>query len=201
MLGLRTHSSHSIYDRLGGERKTSPYGRPRKPSRPWIDEAHELQTRLQLSQPQPSASQSLQSEAQSQQPVIMTAHKELNASVVRKLDFILLPFLSIFFLASSLDRSNVGNAESANFTEDAGLDPQDLNTSVAIFFAVFVSLQPLGAALGRKYGMVRFVPACMLVWGLCTAMHIWVRSKWELIALRTVIGVLEGEAVVRAPWR
>jgi len=129
----------------------------------------------------------------------MTENKKLNARVVRKLDFILLPFLSIFFLASSLDRSNVGNAESANFTEDAGLDPQDLNTSVAIFFAVFVSLQPLGAALGRKYGMLRFVPACMLVWGLCTAMHIWVRSKWELIALRTIIGVLEGDTATTAP--
>jgi hypothetical protein len=199
MLGLRTHSSHSIHDRIGAERKPSPYGRPRKPSRPWIDEAHELQTRLQLSQPQPSASGLPQRQAPSQQPVMMTEKKELNARVVRKLDFILLPFLSIFFLASSLDRSNVGNAESANFTEDAGLDPQDLNTSVAIFFAVFVSLQPLGAALGRKYGMVRFVPACMLVWGLCTAMHIWVRNKWELIALRTIIGVLEGRTAVASP--
>lgn len=92
---------------------------------------------------------------------------KVNAAVVRKLDFILLPFLSVFFLASSLDRSNVGNAESANFTEDAGLAPEDLNTSVAIFFAVFVSLQPLGAALGRKYGMVKFVPTCMIVWGFC----------------------------------
>jgi len=92
---------------------------------------------------------------------------KVNARVVHKLDFILLPFLSIFFLASSLDRSNVGNAESANFTEDAGLAPQDLNTSVAIFFAVFVSLQPLGAALGRNYGMVKFVPSCMIVWGFC----------------------------------
>jgi len=198
MLGLRTHSSLNIYDRLGAERKTSPYGRPRKPSRPWIDEAHELQTWLQLSQPQPSVSQSSQSQPPTQKPVSMTENKQLNACVVRKLDFILLPFLSIFFLASSLDRSNVGNAESANFTEDAGLDPQDLNTSVAIFFAVFVSLQPLGAALGRKYGMVRFVPACMLVWGLCTAMHIWVRSKWELIALRTIIGVLEGDTATTA---
>jgi MFS family permease len=122
---------------------------------------------------------------------IIEQNKQLNARVVRKLDFILLPFLSIFFLASSLDRSNVGNAESANFTQDAGLAPEDLNTSVAIFFAVFVSLQPLGSALGRKYGMVRFVPSCMLIWGLCTALHIWVKNKWELILLRTVIGVLE----------
>lgn len=86
----------------------------------------------------------------------------------------------------------IGNAESAHFTTDIGLAKSDLNTAVALFFAFFVALQPLGAALGRRYGMVLWVPSCMLLWGASTALHVWVTRKWELYALRVVIGCLEG---------
>ncbi|KAF2668387.1 MFS general substrate transporter [Microthyrium microscopicum] len=116
---------------------------------------------------------------------------ELDRRTVRKLDRVLLPFLALLFLFNSLDRSNIGNAETADFTKDIGLEPEDLNTAVAIFFVFFVALQPLGAALGRKYGMARYVPFCMTIWGVCTAMHVWVRAKWQLIALRIIIGSLE----------
>lgn len=103
----------------------------------------------------------------------------------------LLPFLALFFLVNSLDRSNIGNSETANFTRDAGLRPQDLNQSVSLFFAVFVALQPVGATLGRKYGMRRWVPATMLIWGLLTCLHIWIRAAWQLYLLRILIGALE----------
>ncbi len=139
----------------------------------------------------------------------------LDRRTVRKIDFILLPFLSLLFLLNSLDKSNVypwsdvfrvqlcltdtqiGNAETANFTRDAGLAPEDLNTAVALFFVFFVALQPLGAALGRRYGMALWVPSCMLLWGVCTALHVWVRSRWQLIILRIIIGILEGVCVQR----
>ncbi len=117
-------------------------------------------------------------------------HTRLDRRTVRKLDFILLPFLALLFLLNSLDKSNIGNAETG-FTHDAGLSAQDLNTSLAFFFAFFVALQPVGAALGRKYGMARWVPACMSLWGLCTILHIWVRRRWQLICLRVLIASLE----------
>ncbi|KAF2744878.1 MFS general substrate transporter [Sporormia fimetaria CBS 119925] len=109
----------------------------------------------------------------------------------RKLDIYLLPFLALLFLFNSLDKSNIGNAETAHFTRDVGLRKQDLNTAVAFFFAFFVSLQPVGAALGRRYGVVRWVPCCMVLWGLATVMHVWVKKRWQLFALRSAIGCLE----------
>lgn len=111
---------------------------------------------------------------------------------IRKLDLILLPFLSVLFLVNSLDRSNVGNAETANFTRDAGLDPKDLNDAVAWFFVFFVALQPFGAAVGRKFGMSVYVPSVMTLWGICTLLHIWVRRRWQLILIRIMLGALEG---------
>ncbi|WPG98480.1 Hypothetical protein R9X50_00127100 [Acrodontium crateriforme] len=116
---------------------------------------------------------------------------ELNRRTVRKLDFILLPFLAILFLLNSLDKSNIGNAETAGFTRDAGLAPSDLNMALAFFFAFFVALQPVGAALGRTYGMARWVPPCMALWGLCTILHVFVQRRWQLICLRIAIASLE----------
>ncbi|KAF2433126.1 MFS general substrate transporter [Tothia fuscella] len=78
-----------------------------------------------------------------------------------------------------------------DFTKDVGLEPDDLNTAVAVFFAFFVALQPVGAVLGRKIGMAVYVPICMSIWGLCTALHVWVKTKWQLVLLRAVIGSLE----------
>ncbi|KAF2757909.1 MFS general substrate transporter [Pseudovirgaria hyperparasitica] len=115
----------------------------------------------------------------------------LNRRTLWKLDIILLPFLSLLFLLNSLDRSNIGNAETAHFTTDVGLEKKDLNTAVALFFAFFVTLQPIGAALGRRFGMPIWVPITMSLWGVCTALHVWVRSKWQLYTLRIIIGILE----------
>ncbi|OCL06443.1 MFS general substrate transporter, partial [Glonium stellatum] len=115
----------------------------------------------------------------------------LNKKTVRKLDLILLPFLALLFLFNSLDKSNIGNAESAHFTSDIGLEKEDLNTAVALFFAFFVTLQPVGAALGRRYGMVVWVPSCMTLWGISTTLHVWVRARWQLFTLRIIIGCLE----------
>ncbi|KZF24140.1 MFS general substrate transporter [Xylona heveae TC161] len=120
-----------------------------------------------------------------------TDSRSLSRQTVKKLDLLLLPVLSLLFLLNSLDRSNVGNVETANFTRDVGLQPDDLNTAVAWFFAVFVFLQPLGAAAGRKFGMTRWVPGCMAFWGLCTVLHIFIARRWQLITLRIVIAALE----------
>ena len=120
-----------------------------------------------------------------------TIGSPLDRRTKRKLDWILLPFLVLLFLLNSLDKSNVGNAETAGFTRDSGLEPDDLNDSMAFFFVFFVALQPVGAALGRKFGMRRYVPACMSLWGVCTLLHMWIRAKWQLILLRITIAILE----------
>lgn len=122
---------------------------------------------------------------------LSTNDPDLPRRTIRKLDLILLPFLSLLFLVNSLDRSNIGNAETANFTRDAGLEPKDLNDAVAWFFVFFVALQPFGAAAGRKFGMSVWVPSVMTLWGICTLLHAWVRSRAQLITLRIVIGMLE----------
>jgi len=145
------------------------------------------------------AVQTTSSEAMQAHDASHHQNSSLQKSTVRKLDVLLLPFLALLFLFNSVDKANIGNAESAHFTSDIGLEEDDLNTAVALFFVFFVTLQPLGAALGRKYGMKLWVPSCMALWGLCTLLHIWVSSKWQLYTLRIFIGCLEGNHMLSFP--
>lgn len=92
----------------------------------------------------------------------MSPSHHLTRRIRRRTDLYLLPFLSLLFMLNSLDRSNVGNAETAGFTKHAGLQKRDLNDAVAAFFAVFVVLQPLGAALGKRVGVSKWVGGVMV---------------------------------------
>ncbi|KAL7270121.1 hypothetical protein RUND412_007179 [Rhizina undulata] len=109
----------------------------------------------------------------------------------RKTDLYLLPFLSLLFLLNSLDRSNVGNAETAGFTKHAGLQSKDLNDAVSAFFVTFVLLQPVGAALGKRVGVARWVGGVMIAWGILTGLNAFVRTRGQLITLRVMIGAFE----------
>lgn len=40
--------------------------------------------------------------------------------------------------------------------------------------------------------MVAWVPSVMVLWGIATALHVWVRARWQLYVLRIAIGCLEG---------
>jgi MFS family permease len=121
-----------------------------------------------------------------------TPSPPVTTDILRRTDWHLLPFLALLFLLNSLDRSNLGNAETAGFTKYAGLAPSDLNDAVAAFFIAFVALQPLGAALGKRVGVSRWVGSVMIGWGMFTILTAFVRTRAQLILLRMCIGALEG---------
>ncbi|KAI5297055.1 Mitogen-activated protein kinase, partial [Ascosphaera pollenicola] len=87
--------------------------------------------------------------------------------------------------------SDLDNARREHHDDYAGIDEKDLNIAVAVMYALFVSMQPFGAALGRKIGMSTWVPLTMGIWGVCTLAHVWVRDRWTLVTLRGIIGCLE----------
>ncbi|KAA8911664.1 major facilitator superfamily domain-containing protein [Sphaerosporella brunnea] len=121
----------------------------------------------------------------------MSASAATTRHILRRHDVHLLPFLALLFLLNSLDRSNIGNAETAGFTRYAGLQPQDLNDAVTYFFVAFVALQPVGAALGKRVGVGRWVGGVMVGWGVLTFLTAFVHTRPQLIVVRVCIGALE----------
>lgn len=87
----------------------------------------------------------------------------MNRKVNRKIDLFILPFLSLMYLFSGLDRGkslvlrsliegNVGNAQTNGFTSDIGIPADALNNAVSLFFVTFVVFQPISAGIGKRVG-------------------------------------------------
>ncbi|EWG42509.1 hypothetical protein FVEG_04290 [Fusarium verticillioides 7600] len=118
-------------------------------------------------------------------------NKERSRALNQKLDFALLPLLSLLYLFNGLDRGNVGNAETQGFTTDIGAEPDDLNEAVSLFFVTFVVLQPVSAAAGRYIGAKHWIPFLMFGWGAVTIGQAFIKGRGALIATRLLIGAFE----------
>lgn len=65
-------------------------------------------------------------------------HQETNRKLVRKIDLHLLPMLSLMFLMSYLDRSNLAQARLAGLEKDLKLHGTQFNTATSILFVGYL---------------------------------------------------------------
>ncbi|GAA5896168.1 hypothetical protein JCM6882_008508 [Rhodosporidiobolus microsporus] len=125
-----------------------------------------------------------------------TAEEE--RTLVRKLDWHLMPLLWFLFMISFLDRSNIGNANTAGMSKDLGMDNDQYQWLLTVFY--------IGYALGQPTMLLwKAVPPHILVavltlcWGTfalrCTnSEHPAVQptAHWGgLMALRLLLGIAE----------
>ncbi|KAL1661826.1 major facilitator superfamily domain-containing protein [Schizophyllum commune] len=80
--------------------------------------------------------------------------------ILRKIDWHLLPFVSLLYLLSFLDRSNIGNAKVAGMAVDAHLDGLKYNT---IPYALAEVPSNILLKLARPS---RWIPSIMVAWGI-----------------------------------
>ncbi|GAB7363954.1 hypothetical protein MBLNU230_g4516t1 [Neophaeotheca triangularis] len=112
--------------------------------------------------------------------------------LLRKLDIRLLPFLSLLYLLSFLDRSNIGNARLAGLEESLGLEGLQYNIAVAIFFPPYVAAEVPSNLAMKRFRPSIWLPSIMLAWGLvCTLMGI-VQNYDGILAARFFLGLAEG---------
>ncbi|KIJ18601.1 hypothetical protein PAXINDRAFT_167190 [Paxillus involutus ATCC 200175] len=113
------------------------------------------------------------------------------ALLLRKLDWHLLPLVSLLYLLSFLDRSNVGNAKVAGMSTDLHLVGFRYNTAAAVFFILY-SLAEVPSNIALKlFRPSRWIPAIMVVWGLIMTLMCLVNSYQGLIAARIFLGLAE----------
>ncbi|KAI8338975.1 major facilitator superfamily domain-containing protein [Chlamydoabsidia padenii] len=116
---------------------------------------------------------------------------QLEARLIRKLDTRLLPFLSLMYLFSSLDRSSLGNAVLDNFEEDVHITPDQFNSCVTIFYVGFLLFQIPSNILLKRFTAKRWLPLLMFVWGTMATLHATASSYSQLMAMRFFLGLFE----------
>ncbi|GAA5835461.1 hypothetical protein JCM11251_005240 [Rhodosporidiobolus azoricus] len=137
----------------------------------------------------PAPAMSIETTSNGAPKAALTWTAEEERTLVKKLDWNLMPLLWVLFMLSFLDRSNIGNANTAGMSKDLGMDGDQYQWLLTIFY--------IGYALGQPTMLLwKAVPPHILVavltfcWGAFALLQ--PTARWGgLMALRLLLGVAE----------
>ncbi|PCG88203.1 Major facilitator superfamily domain, general substrate transporter [Penicillium occitanis (nom. inval.)] len=107
-------------------------------------------------------------------------------SLVRRMDLILLPTLSLVYLTHSLDRANLGNAKSATLEQDLGLVGNQYSLLLIVFYIPYSLFGIPATVLAKRYSSALVIPLLSAISGLISwGVFQWHRSLkgWQYLFL------------------
>ncbi|KAL7418667.1 hypothetical protein Q5752_006350 [Cryptotrichosporon argae] len=114
-------------------------------------------------------------------------HKRL----MRKLDYRLLPSLSLLYLLASLDKSNASNAKLFGFLEEVGMTSTQFNLALTVLFFTYGLSEPVCNVALRRFGPKIWFPIAVTTWGLITTLTSICSSYGGYIGIRLCLGAAE----------
>ncbi|KAK4541561.1 hypothetical protein LTR36_007858 [Oleoguttula mirabilis] len=115
----------------------------------------------------------------------------IDKKLVRKLDGLLIPWLTLLYLVSFLDRTNIGNAKVLGLVTDLHMTSGQYNAALSLFFVSYAGFEPLTNVLLKRLRPSVFIPAIMIFWGICMACMGLVHNFSGLAAARWFLGMAE----------
>ncbi|KAN0068564.1 Major facilitator superfamily domain containing protein [Elaphomyces granulatus] len=131
---------------------------------------------------------------------------KIDGQLLWKLDLVLIPWLSLLYLCSFLDRTNIGNAKLDGLQEDLHMSDGQYNAALTIFFVSYSVFEPITNILLRWTRPSIFIPTIMVLWvsralflltipppeqGICMMAMGFVRNFSGLMATRWFLGLAE----------
>ncbi|KAF9339435.1 hypothetical protein BGZ91_005895 [Linnemannia elongata] len=108
-----------------------------------------------------------------------------------KIDWRLVPLVSVLYLCAFLDRVNIGNAKVAGIAVDLKLTPEEYNWSLSIFFIGYVLFEVFSNMCLKLAGPRRWISFVMIAWGGIMMAMAAVTNAAGLLAARFFLGVAE----------
>ncbi|CAN6671502.1 high-affinity nicotinic acid transporter [Trichomonascus vanleenenianus] len=115
----------------------------------------------------------------------------IDRKLLWKLDLRLVPWLTLLYLLSFLDRANIGNAKIEGMLEDLNMTPGQYNAAATIFFISYAGFEPLTNIVLKKLRPRIFLPLIMVFWGICMTFMGFATNFSSLMAARWFLGMCE----------
>ncbi|KAK8055597.1 hypothetical protein PG993_000824 [Apiospora rasikravindrae] len=132
--------------------------------------------------------------------VVATAHvsevpifdQKATKKLLRKLDWHLIPFMSLIYLLCFLDRTNIGNARLDNLEQDLHLRGLQYNDCLAILFPFYIAAEIPSNMMMKRLRPSVWLTFIMVAWSACMIGQGFVKDYSGLMATRVFLGVFEG---------
>ncbi|KAL2871213.1 major facilitator superfamily domain-containing protein [Aspergillus lucknowensis] len=136
--------------------------------------------------------------ASTTKPQTESIDPESERRVVRKCDLRVVPVLMILYLLAFLDRINIGNARLQGLERDLGMEGNDYNLALFIFFIPYILCEIPCNLIMKRLAPSTWLSSIMAFWefadwflGVITICQGFVKNNAELMACRFLIGMFE----------
>ncbi|KAG2180009.1 hypothetical protein INT43_003796 [Umbelopsis isabellina] len=109
-----------------------------------------------------------------------------------KIDLRILPILTLLYVFSAMDRSDIGNAQVAGMQKDIGASSQQWTLVAALFYIGYIVSQPVATLFMRRLNPPNLFAFACCLWGTLTILMLTSKNYQQATALRVLIGLAEG---------
>ncbi len=115
---------------------------------------------------------------------------DFESTVMRKVAWRLIPFLSIGYMINALDRFNVSMA-ALTMNKDLGLSASAYGFGAGAFFWSYILFQFPANLMLARIGARVWISLIMATWGICSAGTSLITGETSFVAVRVLLGVAE----------
>jgi len=119
-----------------------------------------------------------------------TSHPGIEAAVISRLTWRIVPFLFLLYIVAYLDRINVGFA-ALEMRKQLGFNDAIIGFALGAFFLGYVIFQVPSNLILRRVGARRWIGVLMVAWGIISSSMLLVHTPAEFYALRFLLGIAE----------